>query len=77
MDPPIVHLENAVAALSQAAIVGGHHQRHALRGYNIEQELKNRRAGLFIERSGGLVRKQNLRPVHQRTAERRALAFSA
>ena len=77
MNPPVVHLQQAVAARGQTAIMRGHHQSHALGGDNLQQQIEDRAARLFIERAGRLVGQQNLWPVHQRAAERGALALAA
>jgi hypothetical protein len=49
MDPPVVHLQQAVAAPGQTAIVRGHHQGHALRGNDFKQQLKDSATRVFIE----------------------------
>src|ERR1039457_2636372 len=77
IDPPIVHLYQAVALLGQAAIVGGHKQGDALGSCDVEQKLKDRRAGLFVERTGGLVGEKDFRTIHQRAAKCGALALPA
>ena len=54
-----------------------HHQGYSLGGHKFEQQLKHLSAGCFVERTCGFVCQQDLRPVHQRPAERGALALAA
>src|ERR1035441_2072949 len=49
MNPPVVHLQQAVAARGQAAIMRGHHQGYTLGGDNLQQQIEDRAARLFIE----------------------------
>src|ERR1035437_5874152 len=49
MYPPVVHLQQAVAAFSQTAIMRGHHQRYTLGGGNLQQQIEDSAARLFIE----------------------------
>ena len=44
MDSPIVHLQEAVAAPGEAAIVRSHHQGDALGGDKVEQHIEDRAA---------------------------------
>ena len=76
MDSPVVHLQEAVATRGQGAIMRGHHQGHAFGGGQVKEQCKDRATRSFIERTGGLVGKQDLRLVHQGTAERGALALT-
>src|ERR1019366_8096295 len=77
MNLSIAHFQNTIAALGETTIMRGHQQSHAFGGDHIEQQLKHYRAGVFIERAGGLIGKQDLRLVHQRATECGALAFAA
>ena len=77
IDPPVVHLDESIAAVGEAAIVRGHQQRDAFVGGDVEQKLKDGGAGVLVERAGGLVGEQNFGVVHQRAADGGALAFAA
>ena len=57
--------------------MGGHQQRDTIVGGNIQQELKDCAAGVFVEGAGGLVGEQNFGMVHQRATDRGALTFAA
>ena len=46
--------------MGQSAIVRGHHQGDAFGSDQVEQKLKDRGAGFFVERAGGLVGEQDL-----------------
>ena len=77
MNSPFVHLQQPVAAPGQTAVMRGHHQSHALGGHQFKQQLKDSAARVFIERAGRFVGEQDLRTIHQRAAERGALALAA
>ena len=77
MDRSIVHFQQAIAARGQSAIVRRHQQGYAFSGGQIEQQSEDSGAGLFIQRSGWLIGKQNPGPVHQRATESGALTLSA
>jgi hypothetical protein len=76
MNPPITHLHQAIALFGYRPIMSRHHERDAFRRGKIQEKPKDGRAGVLIERAGGLVREKYLRLVHQRTAERGPLTFS-
>src|ERR1035438_4486143 len=42
MNPPVVHLQQAVAARGQTAIMSRHDQRYALGGDNLQQQIEYR-----------------------------------
>ena len=56
--------------------MGGHQEGNAFVGCNIEKELKDRGAGLLVERTGGFVCEQDSGVVHERAANGGALAFA-
>ncbi|MDE3163641.1 MAG: hypothetical protein KGL64_10320, partial [Acidobacteriota bacterium] len=62
MDRSIVHFQQAIAARSQCEIVRRHQQGYAFGGGQIEQQIEDSGAGLFIQRSGWLIGKQNPGP---------------
>src|SRR3954470_5110830 len=76
-DSSIVHLQHSIACGCKPAVVGCHQQGDALGVRKIQQEIKSRTAGLLIQRTGWLIREQDPRPVHERTADRGALALSS
>src|ERR1035438_5612337 len=76
MNPPIVHFQEAVAAVGKAAIVRGHQQGYAFSSGHVEQELKDSCAGLLIEGTGGFVGEQNFGSIHQSAAKRGALTLT-
>ncbi len=77
MDPPIAHLHEPVASLREGAVVRGHHECDAFFRDDVEEEVKDDGAGLFVERAGGFVGEQNTGLVHEGAAEGGALAFAA
>jgi hypothetical protein len=77
MNLSIVHLQQPVTAVSQAAVVRGHYQGHGLICCQIEQKIEHLRASAFIQRAGGLVCQQDSGFVHQCAAESGSLALSA
>ena len=77
MNPPIAHLNQAIATLGHTAVMCCHDQGDALGDREIQQQMKDRLTGLFIQRSGGLVGKEYFRPVHQSSAKSRTLPLSA
>jgi hypothetical protein len=72
-----VHFDKAVAAIGEAAIVGGHEERNAIVRCDVEQELKYRGARVLVERAGGLVGEQNFGMIHERANDGGALTFAA
>ena len=76
-DPPIAHLDQAVAAACETAVVRRHDERDAFGCDQIQQQLEDLFAGVRVQRTGGLVGKQDLWTVHQGATERSPLAFPA
>ena len=77
IDPPVVHFDKTIAAVGEAAIVGGHQERDAFVGDHVEQKLKDGGAGVLVERAGGFVSEKDLGVVHERAADGGALALAA
>jgi hypothetical protein len=76
-DPPIVHLDETIAAGGESAVMGGHDEGDAFGGGDVEEQLKDGGAGGFVEGAGGLVGEQDGGVVHEGSAEGGALALAS
>ena len=74
---PGVQLDHAVAARRDRAVVGHEHERRAVRGIEVEQELDHARAGRRVEVAGRLVGEQHGGPRHEGARDRDALLLAA
>jgi hypothetical protein len=72
-----VHLDEAVAAQGEVAVVGRHDEGNAFGGGDVEEKLKDGGAGLLVEGAGGLVGEEDAGAVHEGAAEGGALALAA
>jgi hypothetical protein len=77
MNPPVPHFDKAIAPLRERAIVSGHDQRHAFGRGKVKKELEHGSAGIFIERPGRFICKQNAGLVHQCSAKGSPLALAS
>jgi hypothetical protein len=75
-DPPIVHLDETIAAGGEGAVMSGHDEGDAFGGGDVEEQLKDGGAGGFVEGAGGLVGEQDAGVVHEGAAEGGALALA-
>src|SRR6185437_6022092 len=76
-DPTVFHMDHAVAAPRQIAVMSDEQQRRAMRRAQLEKEIDHVSAGRRVEIAGWLVGKQQLRTGSKSARQRHALLLAA
>ena len=76
-DHAVAHRDHALRDARHSPLVGHDHQRHAVLGVELAEEVDDLLAGLGVEVAGRLVAQQQRRRAEQRARDRDALLLPA